>query len=122
MSDHSASVENLAGLDMEELFRLLVEDLPVDAFNTELLNGGELHLVTCPEGTHKRNTMHKADVFVPTGNFYLFFLLFLLLNKLLQIDNSDILRHHVSVGNDTQHTPVQKSSSRRVTKYPPPAL
>jgi len=71
MSDHSASVENPNGLDLEELYRLHIEDLPLEAYDeTKLLSGGEKHLVNTPEGTQKRNTMHnrlQADVFVPAG-------------------------------------------------------
>jgi len=71
MSDHSASVENPNGLDLEELYRLHIEDLPLDAYNPDLVgDGGEVHVVNTPEGTQKRNTMHnrlEADVFVPAG-------------------------------------------------------
>lgn len=71
MSDHSASVENPDGLDLDELYRLFLQDLPLDAYDpSKLGEGGELHLVNTPEGTQKRNTMHnrlQADVFVPAG-------------------------------------------------------
>merc|ERR1719245_2512306 len=71
MSDHSASVENPDGLDLDELYRLHIQDLPLDAYDpSKLGEGGELHLVNTPEGTQKRNTMHNrlhADVFVPAG-------------------------------------------------------
>jgi len=70
MSDATGSVENPDGLDMEELYRLHIEDLPIEAYNPDFLNGGELNLVNTPEGIQKRNTMHNrlvADVFVPAG-------------------------------------------------------
>jgi len=70
MSDHSGAVENPDGLDMEELYRLHIEDLPIDAYDPSKLYGGDLHLVTTTDGTQKRNTMHNrilADVFVPAG-------------------------------------------------------
>jgi len=70
MSDHSASVENPNGLDLEELYRLHVEDLPLNAYNPDKLQGGDLHLVDTAEGTQKRNTMHnrlEADLFLPAG-------------------------------------------------------
>ena len=75
MSDATGAVENPNGLDMEELFRLHVEDLPLEKYNPECLQGGDLHLVDTSEGVHKRNTMHNrvvADVFVPAGKFKLF--------------------------------------------------
>jgi glutamate dehydrogenase len=70
MSDHSASVENPNGLDLEELYRLHVEDLPLNAYNPDKLQGGDLNLVDTAEGTQKRNTMHnrlEADLFLPAG-------------------------------------------------------
>jgi len=71
MSDHSASVENPNGLDLEELYRLHVEDLALNEYNPDKLNdGGELHCVSTADGTQKRNSMHnrlQADVFVPAG-------------------------------------------------------
>jgi glutamate dehydrogenase len=71
MSDHSASVENPNGLDIEELYRLHIEDLALEHYDRRNLGeGGELHIVNTPEGTQKRNTMHNrlhADVFVPAG-------------------------------------------------------
>lgn len=70
MSDATGVVESMNGLDMEELYRLHVEDLPIDSYNPDLLNGGEIHFANTPEGVQKRNSMHNrlvADVFVPAG-------------------------------------------------------
>ena len=77
MSDHSGAVENVNGLDIEELYRLHIEDLPIEDYDPAKLNGGELHLVNTADGQQKRITMHnriKADVFVPAGepSFFLF--------------------------------------------------
>jgi len=71
MSDHSAAVEDINGIDMGELLRLHYDDLPLESFD-QAKNSPTTVVNYCdtPEGTSMRNSMHnrlKADVFVPGG-------------------------------------------------------
>jgi len=71
MVDHTGGVEDESGLDMEELYRLHVEDLPIGDYNSTKLTGqGQKYLADTTEGIQLRNTMHnriKADAFIPAG-------------------------------------------------------
>jgi len=71
MCDHTGGVENEAGLDMEELLRLHLADLPISGYNEELVGaGGQKYGVSTPEELLLRNTLHnrlKADAFIPAG-------------------------------------------------------
>jgi len=71
MCDHSGGVENESGLDMDELYRLFQSDLPLSAYDPELVgDGGRKYGVDTTEDILLRNTMHnrvKADAFIPAG-------------------------------------------------------
>jgi len=71
MVDHTGGVEDESGLDMEELYRLHIEDLPIGDYNSTKLTGqGQKYLADTTEGIQLRNTMHnrlKADAFIPAG-------------------------------------------------------
>jgi len=71
MVDHSGGVENEAGLDIEELYRLFKEDQPLSEYDpTKVGEGGQIYGVATNEDIQLRNTMHnrlKADAFVPAG-------------------------------------------------------
>merc|ERR1719336_1202367 len=71
MCDHTGGVENESGLDMEELLRLHLEDLPISAYNDDLVGaGGQKYGVATQDELQLRNTLHnrlKADAFIPAG-------------------------------------------------------
>jgi len=71
MCDHTGGVENESGLDMEELLRLHLEDLPISSYNEDKVGpGGQKYGVATPEELQLRNTLHnrlKADAFIPAG-------------------------------------------------------
>jgi len=71
MCDHTGGVENEAGLDMQELLRLHLEDLPIASYNPDLVGaGGQKYGVSSADELQLRNTLHnrlKADVFIPAG-------------------------------------------------------
>merc|ERR1719397_357164 len=71
MVDHSGGIENDAGLDIEELYRLFKADLPLSEYDpTKVGLGGQKYGVATNEEIQMRNTMHnrvKADAFVPAG-------------------------------------------------------
>ena len=71
ISDASGSAEDPAGLDMDELIRLVKEALPIAWFNTTRLGaGGKVISIDHPGGINQRNTLHNrviADAFVPAG-------------------------------------------------------
>jgi len=70
MVDHSGGAENEDGLDIEELYRLFKNDLPLSEFDPSKIGSGQLYGVATNEEIQLRNTMHnrvKADAFVPAG-------------------------------------------------------
>merc|ERR1719336_3436196 len=71
MCDHTGGVENEAGLDMDELLRLHLEDLPISSYDESKIGaGGQKYGVSTPEELLLRNTLHnrlKADAFIPAG-------------------------------------------------------
>lgn len=60
-----------AGLDSDELMRLVVEGLPITSFNSDKLGkAGIMMAANSEEGLTRRNSMYhrvKADAFVPAG-------------------------------------------------------
>lgn len=71
ISDGSGCGEDPAGLDREELLRLVGEELPISEFNRSKLGPeGRVVLLEEPDGYRIRNTMHNrvvADAFLPCG-------------------------------------------------------
>jgi len=71
IADHSGCVEDPAGLDHEELLRLVKQELCISDFSVSQLGpNGVLYTCDTEEGMKARNTMHNrlvADAFVPCG-------------------------------------------------------
>merc|ERR1719330_580570 len=71
MCDHTGGVENEGGLDMEELLRLHLDDLPISSYNDDKIGaGGQKYGVGTADELQLRNTLHnrlKADAFIPAG-------------------------------------------------------
>ncbi|GKY98341.1 hypothetical protein MPSEU_000791700 [Mayamaea pseudoterrestris] len=71
IADASGCCEDPAGLDQEELLRLVTDGLAIGYFNPAKLGiDGVLHKADNPEGIKARNSMHnrlKADAFMPCG-------------------------------------------------------
>jgi glutamate dehydrogenase len=71
IADASGCAEDPAGLDHDELLRLVEESLTISNFNSATLSAdGQLHDANTPEGAKARNSMHNrlvADAFVPCG-------------------------------------------------------
>lgn len=71
LADGTGSLEDPAGLDKEELLRLVTDSLPLSSFNTSQLSpNGMFYSVDTEEGIQARNTMHHrvvADAFIPAG-------------------------------------------------------
>ena len=71
IADHSGCVEDPAGLNHEELLRLVKEELCISDFSVSQLGpNGILYTCDTEEGMKARNTMHNrlvADAFVPCG-------------------------------------------------------
>ncbi|MHC4947315.1 MAG: NAD-glutamate dehydrogenase domain-containing protein [Planctomycetota bacterium] len=71
IADGSGTAEDPAGLDHEELLRLVAASLPVCDFDRARLSPeGRVVALDEPDGVHLRNTMHNriiADAFVPAG-------------------------------------------------------
>jgi glutamate dehydrogenase len=68
--DGTGTIEDPAGIDMQEMLRLFKEELPLCDFKGSLGAEGKFLTVDSTEGVYMRNTMHnrvKADVFVPAG-------------------------------------------------------
>jgi len=71
IADGTATAEDPDGLCMEELMRMVLEDEPIAAYNSNKLGPrGKFLEATTPEGCRMRDTMAfrvKSDVFVPAG-------------------------------------------------------
>ncbi|MBC24074.1 MAG: hypothetical protein CMJ32_09200 [Phycisphaerae bacterium] len=71
IADGSGTCEDPAGLDYDELLRLVKKELPIMEFDSSKLSpNGRLIGTEEPEGVQQRNTMHNrvyADAFVPAG-------------------------------------------------------
>lgn len=69
--DGTAVVEDKDGLNMDELLRLVNDELPLSEFNGSLCGpNGSFWKVDSPEGVRMRNSMHnrvKSDLFLPAG-------------------------------------------------------
>lgn len=66
--DGTAVIEDVAGLDMTELLRLVEAELPLKDYDAT--KGGLFLTTDTPEGVRKRNSMHnrvQADLFLPAG-------------------------------------------------------
>ena len=71
IADGSGCGEDPAGLDMQELLRLVQEELPISAFDKSKLGSeGRIVMLEETDGFRLRNTMHNrvvADAFLPCG-------------------------------------------------------
>ena len=71
IADGSGSAEDLDGLDMDELLRLVGLSEPIASFDAAKLGPrGKVIPVTAPDGVRARNTLHNrviADAFIPAG-------------------------------------------------------
>ncbi len=71
IADSSGCIEDPDGLNVEELLRLVEEELPVQYFDPKRLgSGGKKLTIDQPGGMHARNTLHNrlmADAFIPAG-------------------------------------------------------
>jgi glutamate dehydrogenase len=71
VADHSGCAEDPAGLNHEELLRMVHENLNISNFDPSKLGiDGKVHLVNTEEGVVARNTMHNrlvTDAFIPAG-------------------------------------------------------
>ncbi|UIZ21305.1 hypothetical protein KXD40_001076 [Peronospora effusa] len=70
--DGTGVVEDLQGIDMDELLRLVNESLPLSSFDESKVAcaTGVKHDINTAEGARARNSMHnrvKSDLFIPAG-------------------------------------------------------
>ncbi|KAF0687443.1 Aste57867_20807 [Aphanomyces stellatus] len=68
--DGTASIDDVNGIDMGELLRLVEESLPLSSFSQSKVHGANFLLADTPAGVRARNTLHnrvKSDLFIPAG-------------------------------------------------------